>query len=1120
MDVGYYRFPTINEDTVIFVSEDDLWTVSAEGGIARRLTSNLGEVSRPWLSPDGKQVAFVGREEGQAEIYVMPALGGAARRLSFLGGTLCLTSGWTNDGKILFANNAEHWYLRFTHLFTLDPDGGSPERLSYGEARGLAYGPDRGVLLNRTAEEPARWKRYRGGRIGKLWVDRYGDGNFGELLAELGNLHSGMWIGEKGTEGRIYFICDHEGVGNLYSCLPSGEDLHRCTHHEDFYVRNASTDGKKIVYHAGADLYIYNPGLEKSTLIDIEYHSPRVQRNRKFIDPSKHLESWVRHPKSQSIAISVRGKIFSFANWEGAVHQHGKEFTGGNGDHPKTSIRFRMPEWLHDGKRLITVCDCDGEERFEIYNVEDEKMDAEILTNMDFGRPVAILANPKRNQIAFTNNRYELFVLDLDDKKMRLIDRGKADFIVGFDWSPDGNWLAYSVSLSLNISILRLWNSANGEITDLTKPVLVDIAPKFDPSGKYLYFISYRTFDPVYDRLQFELSFPRGMKPYLITLQKDLTSPFIPTPKMDGESKDKIEGKDGSDLEEDTKSQVDNLQEKEQPGAAKDGETKSVKIDLDGIQGRVLAFPVPEGIYGKVVGIAEDKVLYSRYPVEGALSQPVFGEDTKSKGTLMIYNFEEQKDETLITGMTDYKVSRDGKTLIYLAEDNLRILKAGEKPPNEDKTANRQSGWVNLSRVKIQVLPGAEWRQMYREAWRLQRDQFWTEDMSKIDWMAIYNRYLPLVDRVASRSEFSDLMWEMQGELGTSHAYEFGGDYRPEPKYVQGYLGAETKFEPEMNAWKITRINRGDSWDAAADSPLSQPGINVNVGDYLVAVNGKRLTEQLSPAEALVNLAGEEVCLTVLTNEAVINEGEKGTVERTVTVKTLRSEMMVRYRQWIENNRQIIHKASGGKIGYVHIPDMMAWGFAEFHRGYLVETQRDGLIVDVRYNRGGHVSELLLEKLARKRIAYVTARWLQEPVPYPEHSVAGPMVAITNEFAGSDGDIFSHGFKLYQLGPLIGKRTWGGVIGISPTHALVDGTLTTQPEYSFWFYDVGWGVENYGTDPDIEVDIRPQDYIQGNDPQLNRAIEEIMRMLKMNPPALPDFSKKPSRKAPRLPKKR
>jgi tricorn protease len=377
--------------------------------------------------------------------------------------------------------------------------------------------------------------------------------------------------------------------------------------------------------------------------------------------------------------------------------------------------------------------------------------------------------------------------------------------------------------------------------------------------------------------------------------------------------------------------------------------------------------------------------------------------------------------------------------------------------------------------------------------------------MSGVDWERILHLYEPLVGRVASRSEFSDLLWEMQAELGTSHCYELGGDYRPEPQYRLGFLGADLAYEPEHDAYRLVRILRGDVWDEKSASPLRRPGVNVEEGMLLLAIGGQRLSRNLHPHELLVNQAGQEVQLTVA-------EGDGGSA-RTVCVKPLGNETPVRYRDWVEQNRQYVHEKSGGQVGYVHVPDMGPDGYAEFHRYFLAELDHKGLVVDVRFNGGGHVSELLLEKLARRRLGYDLTRWMSY-VPYPLESAYGRMVALTNEQAGSDGDIFCHAFKLMKLGKLIGRRTWGGVIGIWPRNSLVDGGLTTQPEFSFWFRDVGWGVENYGTDPDIEVDITPQDFARGADTQLDRAIEEVLKEIEENPPLEPDFSERPRRTLP------
>lgn len=1126
MASGYYRFPTIHAERVVFVSEDDLWEIPASGGIARRLTSNLGEVSRPCFSPDGQLLAFVGREEGQSEVYVMPAMGGPARRLTYLGAGFCRTQRWTPDGRIIFASNAEQWHPNATELFTIRPDDSQPVKLPYGIARSIDFGLQGGIVLGRNTDDPARWKRYQGGTAGQLLIDPDGSGNFHPLVSVKGNLTSPMWIGE-----RIFFISDFEGIGNLYSCLPSGEDLQRHTDHEDYYARHASTDGRRIVYHAGADLYQFDPASGEGRLIPVDYFSPRVQRNRRFVQADRYLSDIELHPRGQAVALATRGKVFSFANWEGAVRQHsvqpGKTVEA---EAAETAVRYRLPTWLNDGRRLLAITDYGGEESFILWDPENGQ-EPQVFNGLDIGRPEAISANPHKDQIVFSNHRYELCWLDLETRTLKRIDHGKAGPISGFNWSPDGEWVAYSVSISLSITALKLWNVTSGESYPVIAPLIRDVAPSFDPNGKYLYFLSYRSFDPVYDNIQFDLSFPRGMKPYLVTLQKDTPSPFVlrpqleedvcmdkpkpePEPEAQVSTAPKIaeDGAAGAQPGGEYSIPAENEIGTEAPAASEKEKKTGIQIDLEGIEQRILAFPLPEGIYGRVTGAKNGKVVYTRFPVEGAIQRQAAG-DHNPHGSLYAYNFEEQKEENLANGVSDFSLSMDGVYLIYRANNRLRVLRAAEKPAEEGNHSNRRTGWLNLDRVKVQVTPGAEWRQMFREAWRLQRDQYWDPEMSQIDWLSVHDRYLSLVDRVSSRSEFSDLMWEMQGELATSHAYESGGDYRPEPNYNQGYLGAEYSYDASSEGWLVTRVLHGDPWDMMGNSPLNEPGVDLHAGDVLKAINGIPLSPNLSPAKALVNLAGEEVTLNYL------SQGVDPGQVCTATVRALRSEIPLRYREWVEANRHRVHEASGGRVGYVHIPDMGPTGYAEFHRGYLSEIDRDSLIVDVRFNRGGNVSALLLEKLARKRLGYDNARWGEVPAPYPQESVLGPIVALTNELAGSDGDIFSHGFKMMKIGPLIGKRTWGGVIGIWPRISLVDGSTTTQPEFSFWFQDVGWGIENYGTDPDIEVDNLPQDSMRGIDRQLERAIEEVLRLLAENPPLVPRFDQRPSRALPRLPRR-
>ncbi|MBI4728823.1 MAG: PD40 domain-containing protein [Acidobacteria bacterium] len=1017
---GYFRFPSIRNDTVVFVCEDDLWSAPAEGGVARRLTVSVAGVSRPALSPDGSQVAFTGKDEAHSEIYCMPAEGGPARRLTYLGAN-SETRGWTPDGRVVFASDAAQPFFLHFRMHAVPPEGGLPQELPLGWANDVSFGPGGRAVVGRHTLDPATWKRYRGGRAGVLWIDPEGKGRFRRLLDLPGNLGSPMWIGD-----RIWFVSDHEGTGNIYSCTPGGEDLRRHTDHEGFYARLPATDGRRIVYQCAAELWLLDPGERATRRIDIEPRSPRAQRRRKFVDAQTSLQGYAVHPAGHSVAIEARGRLFAMPLWEEAVRQYGAP----------DGVRYRLGQWLPDGRTLVAVSDAGGEEGIETFSPESADR-ARRLDGIDIGRVVEMACSPTRNEVAVANHRDELILVDLDAGTARTVDRSPHHGIGGLAWSPDGAWLAYGLAVTPRTHSIKICDARAGECHLVTRPEFRDFAPSFDPEGRYLYFLSARSFDPVYDALFFDLGFPKAVRPYLITLRSDARSPFQPEPRgLGGDASGKTaaasaEGGDGPSAEQEL-----------------------VRIDLDGIEDRVLAFPVPEGRYLQVRGI-KGKVLFATEQVEGSLGRTPFDNDAPPKGTIEAYNLREQKSETLVGEISDFAVSRDGGTLVYRAGKRLRAIKAGEKPDDsaEKETPGRKSGWLDLTRLRVSVDPPEEWRQMYREAWRLQRDNFWTADMSGIDWPAVHDRYLPLVDKVASRLEFSDLIWDMQGELGTSHAYEIGGDHRAPSPYRIGHLGADLAFDEGAGLYRFARVLRGDPWDEPASSPLARAGTQVREGDY---------------------------------------------------------------RDWVEANRERVHRESDGRLGYLHVPDMGPAGYSEFHRSYFSEAEREGLIVDVRFNRGGHVSQLILEKLARRRVGYDVSRW-GTPDPYPADSVLGPVVAITNERAGSDGDIFSHCFKLMGIGPIVGKRTWGGVVGINVRHTLADGGVTTQPEFSFWFRDVGWGVENYGTDPTHEVDIAPQDYAAGRDPQLEVALELALRALKESPPEEPSFDGRPNLAPPPLP---
>jgi tricorn protease len=1073
MNDGYYRYPAIAGDRIVFVCEDDLFSVAAAGGDAMRLTVSFGTCSYPRLSPDGGWIAFISTDEGNPELYVMPARGGEPKRLTFLGASLASTIGWSEDGsEIYFAANPTTWYEGTTRPFVIARDGGTPRELNLGHGRSFSFGPRGQLVIGRNAADPARWKRYRGGTAGEIWIDAQGCGTFTKLLLPDGNPCWPMWIGD-----RIFFLSDHEGIGNLYSCALDGSDVMRHTNESEYYVRFPSTDGKRVVYTAGAEIGCYDVASDTARRIPVEAHSPMPQTARRFEKASDSLEHFVPNPDGTQIAFVSRGQEFTMPLFEGAAIRHG---TGGR-------ARTRLSQWLPDGEHLVSITDAGGYEQIAV-RPADASTEAKLVTSGDIGRITDLVASPAANVVAFANHRHDLCVVDVDDGKVRTIDTCPSHRIQDLAFSPDGRYLAYVWWPAHGTSIIRVAKVRSGKTHDVTTAVRMDKSPAWDPEGRYLYFISTRDFNPVYDALQFDLSFPQASRPFVVTLRNDVPSPFVPKPKP---------------IHQDHR-------EHEHSQNGKPPKAVDVEIDFDGITGRVLGFPLDEGEYGQIVAVRE-RVLFTRFPVKGIKPTRREDLDNDDHGTLLAYDFDQQRVATIAPECDEIQLGRDGRTLIYRSQERLRAIDALNELPEEGDEQKpltepgRKSGWIDLDRASVEIVPRDEWAQMYREAWRLQAEHFWVEDMSDIDWDRVYDRYQVLLPRVRTRTDLSDLIWEMQGELGTSHAYEWGGDYREPPQYQRGFLGADLRWDENRGGYCIERIYRGDSWNREHDSPLAEPGLDVHEGDCIVAIGGKRLSREVPPDQLLVNASDKNVSVTL--------REKRG--ERTVLVKALASEAALRYRAWVEENRRTVHERTGERIGYLHIPDMGPWGFSEFHRGYLSEFNRKGLIVDVRYNRGGHVSPLLLEKLARKRIGYDAPRY-GAPVPYPPESVGGPMVALTNQFAGSDGDIFSHSFKLYKLGPLVGKRTWGGVIGIDPFHHLVDGTLTTQPEFSFWFVDVGWGVENYGTKPDYDVDIAPHDYRDGKDPQLDRALELMERALEGYVELRPDLSTRPSLPLPTL----
>nr|WP_042368013.1 S41 family peptidase [Streptacidiphilus neutrinimicus] len=1051
---GYFRHPDIHGDLVAFVAEDDVWVAPVAGGRPWRVSADHVPVSGVRFSPDGTMLAWASTRDGEPEVHVAPVDGGPARRLTYWGNAYTAVLGWTGDGDVIAASaqgrrsRAQVW----AHAVPLD--GGPARTLPFGRLGNLALQPDGdGVLLSSSGgREAAHWKRYRGGRAGKLWIGVEG-GEFTRLHAALdGNLESPLWVGE-----RVAFLSDHDGVGRLWSSLPDGSDLRAHGRH-DFYARNAATDGERVVYHAGGDLWLLDSLAEGASprRLEIRLGGPRSGRRPFAVEAGAHLGQVAVDGDGRSSVVEVRGTLHRVTHRDGPV----RELAATPG------VRHRLPVALPDGA-AVWVTDAEGDDALEF-------SDGRRVLAGRLGRVEELAASPDGRLLAVADRVGRVLLVATDAPgggTPRELDRSEHAQATGLAFSPDSRWLAWSHSLSVEetISQIRLARIDTGEVVEATPARFRDWSPAFTADGRHLAFLSARDFDPVYDEHAFDLSFPAASRPYLLTLAAESLSPFGPL----------AQGRPvGGSGERET-------------AADAVPETPTTEVDAEGLSARVLAFPVPAGRYGRLRAV-KGGVAWLHHPLVGNLGHGrATPESAPERSALEYYDLTARRLTVLLDALDDYAVSGDGGRVVVRDGGSLIVLPADSRVEKDDKDDTRVE--VDLSRVRVTIEPADEWRQMFDETARLMRDNFWRPDLGGIDWDAVQGRYRPLVERLGSHGDLVDLLWELQGEPGTSHAYVSPPASGRGASRGQGFLGADLARD-DQGVWRVTSVLPGESSDPQARSPLAAPGVAVRAGDALVAVDGRPVDTLAGPAPLLVGTAGKPVELTVAPAD--------GGSQRTVVVVPLADEASLRYHAWVADRRAHVHTASGGRLGYLHVPDMVSNGWAQLHRDLRTEIRNEGLVVDVRENRGGHTSQLVIEKLNRRVIGWDMPRD-SVPVTYPSDAPRGPLVAVTDEFAGSDGDIVGAAFQALRLGPVVGVRSWGGVVGIDMRYALVDGTAVTQPRYATWMEGYGFDLENHGVDPDVEVVCPPHAAAAGRDPQLDEAIRLALTALESHPAATP-----------------
>ncbi len=1056
MSSGYLRYPHIHGDLLTFTAGDDVWLAPAAGGRAWRLSADDVPASYPRFSRDGSRVAWTSWRDGNPEVYCAEADGSAAARLTYWGDPQTRVTGWTTVGEVLALTAANQPAAKYRRAYAIPGDGTPPRLLPFGAVTDVAVEEAGTALLTGSVVgEPAFWKRYRGGRTGKLWTATAGDPLFTRVLADLGSqLASPMIIA-----GRLFFLSDHESTGNVYSCALDGSDVTRHTDHDGWYARNPSTDGQRIVYHVAGDIWILDgPDAAQPRKLEITLGSPAAGRAPRLISAKDHLGALDCDKTGQASVVEVRGTVHWLTHKDGPARAL----------HVDPAARARLPRVLGDTGQVVWVTDAAGDDALEIAPVEGAAETGVVrLAEGLLGHVTSLAASPDGATVAAAAHDGRLLAVDVASGQVTELARSDDGAIGGLAWSPDSAWLAWSQPAIQPLTRIRMARIAAGEagaeVIDVTDGRFADTSPVFTADGLYLAFLSQRAFDPVYDAQSFDLSFPFGGRPYLVPLAAQTPSPFGPMPG--GRPLGQENGDD--------------------PAAE-----PAVTVDPDGLAERVVAIPVEEARY-RYLRPVKGGLVWLRAPVTGVLGEGGAGpDDDGPRPALQRFDLRKREVKELVGALDWFRVSGDGTRLVVRDHDELRVLPSARKHDDAGETVT-----VDVSRARFTADPAALWRHAYGEAGRFLPWDYWTPDMSGVDWDGVLGEYRPLLDRIRSAADFADRMWEVLGELGTSHAYVTAAWTGPRDYVPVGQLGADISRD-ESGRWVVDRVLPSESSDPRARSPLAAPGVVVGPGDELVAVDGQPVDPRRGPWPLLAGAGGQPVELMV---RPASGDAE---ARRRVVVVPLRSDRRLRYQDWVAGRRRLVRELSDGRLGYLHIPDMMGEGWADFHRDLRTEMARDGLIFDVRGNSGGHISELVVEKLARRVIAWGTGRWLR-PVTYPQEARRGPLVTVADEFAGSDGDIVTAAVKLLGLGPVVGTRTWGGVIGIEGRQGLVDGTTITVPRFAFFFDEYGWGVENYGVDPDVEVLITPNDAAAGRDPQLETAVQLALDALDKQPLAVP-----------------
>lgn len=1050
------RFPAIHGDRVAFTYAGDLWTAPVTGGTATRLTAHPGMEVFARFSPDGKWIAFTGQYDGDEQVYVIPATGGVPKQLTYYPARGPLTPrwgwdqqvyGWTNDGKaVLFRSLRDSWTLGITRLFTVPVAGGPATALPMPESGAGEFSPDGAkVVYSPLFRDFRPEKRYGGGQANDLFLFDLATHDAKRIVADPRADRDPMWIGST-----IYFTSDRSGTFNLYAYDVASTRVTPITTSRTWDVRWPSSDRQgRIVYELNGELQLLDIRSGRSTPIPVTVPDDGLWKRPSRVSAAGQIEDFELSPKGERALFTARGDVFTLPIEKGTA----RNLTHSSGAHDKWA------RWSPDGSRIAFISDRTGEE--ELYVVaQDGAGQPEQLTRNGAGMRYQPAWSPDGSRIAFSDKDGRVTVYTFETRALTQVVDAAHGQVRDYVWSPRGNHLAFSMRGDNGFSSIHVWSAGDGQLRRVTDAMFNAENPAWDPDGQYLFYLSDRDYAPLISSAEFNYATNRTTGIFAIALRRDVPHPFP------------------AESDEVTVTRAEDKPSTPSTPAAASGLT----IDFDGLASRVARVPLEGDNYG---GLTAKKgfLLYVVGP------NRYYGRQSERKPSLRLYSLKDRKETTLVDDTSSYALSSDGSKVLVRGPGGYTLHDAAPSGASARKS-------VSTAGLVVDRVPAEEWRQIFDEVWRQYRDWFYVPNMHGFDWAAIKKQYEPWLAFVAHRSDLNYVISEMVSELTVQHAYVEGGDFAIPARPRVALPGARFELDASSGRYRISRIFGGQNEEPVYRSPLTEVGVNVSVGDYVLAVDGEPLRADEDPYRLLRNKADRPVSLTV--NGSPTLDGA-----RTVTFTPITSEGDLVYLDWVQKNRARVDRLSGGRIGYLHIPDMGAAGLREFIKWYYPQLRKEGLVVDVRANGGGNVSRMLIERLRRTLLGVNYSRTDEEGSTYPDGVFIGPKAAILDENSASDGDIFPYMFRESGLGPLIGRRSWGGVVGISPRGPLIDGGVISVPLSGLASARGEWVIEGHGVDPDIEVENDPKAVLEGKDPQLERAVAEVMKKLQ-TPVALPN----------------